>query len=190
MRQGPSDVTACLMRLRNGDQAASGALLALVYDELHDMAAAFFRHERAGHTLQPTALVHEAYLKLVQRDSADFFDKSHFLAAAAQAIRRILIDHARRHGAAKRRPPTRVTIHIESDDAAARDADLEALDNALTQLARLNARQARIVEMRFFAGMTIEETAAALDVSANTVKGDWRVARAWLQQALEREGFA
>jgi RNA polymerase sigma factor (TIGR02999 family) len=186
----PSNVTQCLARLRSGDADASAELLSLVYDELRNIAAACFRHERANHTLQPTALVHEAYLKLVHQKDANWNDKAHFLAVAAEAIRRILIDHSRKHGAAKRQAPTRVTLEFDSGGIGQRDADVEAVDAALRKLAALNDRQARIVEMRFFAGMSIEEAASVLDVSPTTVKGDWRIARAWLQRELERGGFA
>ena len=166
------------------------ALFELVYQELRQLAAVRVARESAGQTLQPTALVHEAYIKLVNQKEANWNDKTHFLAVAAEAIRRILIDHARKHGAAKRTPPARVTLDFDSTEIGQREADIEALDTALQRLADLNARQARVVEMRFFAGMTVEEVAAVLDVSANTVKGDWRIARAWLQRELEREGFA
>lgn len=185
-----SEVTRCLIRLREGDTDASNELLSHLYDELRGIAEACFRRERPDHTLQPTALVHEAYLKLVNQKESNWNDKTHFLAVAAEAIRRILIDHSRKHGAAKRTPPTRVTLDFESGDISQRAADVESLDAAICRLAELNPRQARVVEMRFFAGMTVEEVASVLEVSANTVKGDWRIARAWLQRELEREGFA
>ncbi|HPF40092.1 MAG TPA: sigma-70 family RNA polymerase sigma factor [Phycisphaerae bacterium] len=185
-----TDVTRCLLRLRDGDTNASAELLSHLYDELRAIAEACFRRERPDHTLQPTALVHEAYIKLVNQKEANWNDKTHFLAVAAEAIRRILIDHARKHGAAKRTPPTLVTLDFESGDIGQREADVEALDAALSRLSELNQRQAKVVEMRFFAGMTVEEVASVLDVSPNTVKGDWRIARAWLQRELERGGFA
>ena len=189
MSPGSSEpVTRHLLRLRAGDRSAAESLLPLVYDELRAIAGAYFRNERADHTLQPTALVHEAYLKLVDQRDADWQNRAHFLAVAAGAIRRILIDHARKHRAAKRTPPTQISIDLSSDHPEDTAADLEALELAMQRLAALNERQCRVVEMRFYAGMTVEEVAAVLGVSTGTVKGDWRLARAWLQRELEREG--
>jgi RNA polymerase sigma factor (TIGR02999 family) len=160
-------------------------LLPLVYEELRALAAAYFRREPPDHTLQPTALVHEAYLKLVNQTDAQWKDRAHFFAVAAQAIRRLLIDHSRRRRAAKRQAPNRVTVELAADTPYHADIDLLVLDDALKRLAELSERQARVVELRFFGGITVEEVAHVLGVSPNTVKGDWRVARVWLQQVLD-----
>lgn len=186
----PRTVTHCLDRLGAGDFRAAPDLFPLVYDELRALAGAHFRAERPDHTLQPTALVHEAFLKLVDQTRANWKDRSHFFAVAAEAIRRVLIDHARAKHAAKRHMPgRRLTIDADLDVAVAADddVDLVGLDDALCRLARLNARQAKVVELRFFAGLSIEETAEALGVSEGTVKGDWRLARAWLERELNPE---
>src|SRR5262245_23754104 len=167
--------------------AASDAtrLLTQVYDELRALAAARLRREAAGHTLQPTALVHEVYLKLADQSRADYRDAAHFFAVAAQAIRRILVDHARRRRADKRHlPGTRVAVHADLDAPARQDVDLICLDDALRRLAELSPRQARVVELRFFGGLEVEDVARLLAVSEGTVKGDWRMARAWLQAAM------
>ncbi len=184
-------VTRDLADLSRGDDDAAARLTPVVYDELRRMAASYLRMERPDHTLQPTALVHEAFLKLVDQTRAELNDRSHFCAVAAQAMRRILIDHARRCRAAKRSPDRpRVTLS-EADAATPDDAtaevDLLRLDDALGRLAELNERQSRVVELRYFGGLTVDESASVLGVSARTVKGDWRVARAWLQRELRRE---
>ncbi len=178
-------VTRHLQRLNDGDSAAAAELLPLVYDKLRELAQAHFRRERSDHTLQPTALVHEAYLRLVAQPASQWESRAHFLAVAAQAIRRILIDHARRRNALKRQAPTQITVEIASDAQPQQDFDLEVLDDALARLAQLNERQSRVVEMRFLAGMTVEEVAHVLGVSPGTVKGEWRLARAWLQRELD-----
>lgn len=184
-------VTRDLADLTRGDEAAAARLTPVVYDELRRMAAAYLRQERPDHTLQPTALVHEAFLKLVDQTRAEMNDRSHFCAVAAQAMRRILIDHARRVRAAKRSADgPRVTL-AEVGDAAevdtTLDVDLLRLDEALSRLSELNERQARVVELRYFGGLTVEQAASVLGVSPRTVKGDWRVARAWLQREIRRE---
>ncbi len=178
--------TQCLRRLRAGETRAADELLPLVYDELRAIAAARLRQERINHTLQPTALVHEAYLKLVDQRDAIVEDRAHFIAVAAEAIRRILIDHARSRQAAKRQAPgAGVSVHDELAAPADEPAvDYLALDEALRRLAQLNERQAKVVELRFFGGLGVEETARVLGVSENTVKGDWRVARAWLETQI------
>lgn len=164
-----------------------------VYESLRALAAARLRQENAGHTLQPTALVHEAYLKLAQQSRAEWNDEAHFFAVAAEAIRRILVDHARMKQAQKRQTPgERVTIATGLDAALGeREAgavDLLVLDEALRELAQVSPRQARVVELRFFAGLDVAAVARHLNVSENTVKGDWRFARAWLQSRLEGTG--
>ncbi len=178
----------CLTRLQDGDARAADELLPLVYDELRALASAHLRHERPDHTLQPTALVHEAYLKLVDQTRANWKDRSHFMAVAAEAIRRVLVDHARGRNAGKRTPPgKRMSIVDDLDAAVPREFDILEIDNALSRLGTLNERQAKIVELRFFVGLTVAETAEVLGVSEGTVKGDWRFARAWLQRELKSE---
>lgn len=154
------------------------------------MAEACFRHQPASHTLQPTALVHEAFLKLVDRDAVEYADRGHFLAVAATAMRQILIDHARTRGAAKRGGDRR-RVALEDapvNGAGADQLDLLALDEALTRLAALDGRQARVVELRFFGGLSVKETGEALGVSPRTVELDWRMAKAWLSRALSEAG--
>lgn len=187
MTSPPShDVTRLLNGLGRSPDATPDRLLPLVYDELRALAQHQLQRERPGHTLQATALVHEAYLRLVDQTRIEFAGRSHFFAIAATMIRRILVDHARGKAAAKRGGQAgRLTLH---EDAAAinddRGVDLLDLDDALTTLAALSDRQARVVELRFFGGLTVEEAADVLDVSPRTVKDDWRIARAWLRQRL------
>jgi RNA polymerase sigma factor (TIGR02999 family) len=186
------DVTALLARAGAGDRAALDEALPLVYDELRRLAHRALRREGAGHTLGTAALVHEAYLRLVDQRPGAWHDRAHFLAVAATAMRRVLVDYARRRGAAKRGAaahPVTLDALAEGaaldlaggDDAASRLADL---DVALVRLARLDARQARVVECRFFGGLTEEETAAALGIGLRTAKRDWAKARSWLYQEL------
>ena len=183
----PSEVTQILGELCDGDSSAADRLLPVVYDELRMLARSFLRRERADHTLQPTALVHEAYLKLIDQASTDWKGKQHFMAIAAQAIRRILVDHARAHRAAKRGGGDwrRITLQGVPNLTQHDDLDFERLDAVLSELAKLNERQAKVVELRFFGGMSVEETAELLNVSERTVKSDWRFARAWLQNQLK-----
>jgi RNA polymerase sigma-70 factor, ECF subfamily len=182
-----SDETARLLAgVAKGDRQSTDALMAHVYAELREIAARQMRSERSGHTLQPTALVNEAFFRLVDQANSDWRDKSHFCAIAAQLMRRILVDYARQRAAGKRGGQSN---RLLLDDAliltdTTDPQDLVALDDVLTELARLNERHARIVEMRYFAGLSIEETAEALGVSPATVKNDWRVARAWLSTQL------
>lgn len=178
-------VTQLLLDWRAGDDAALDRLLPLVYDDLHRLARGQFARERAGHTLQPTALVHEAYLRLVEIRRVDWQDRAHFLALAATTMRRILVSHARRRLAAKRGgAAVNVTLVEEVVGSGGPEVGLLALDEALGALAELDPRQARIVELRYFGGLTIEETAEALTVSPSTVKSDWQMARAWLYSQL------
>ena len=160
---------------------------ARLYAELRALAGSFLNRERADHTLQPTALVHEAWIRLSAQDGSRWSNRAHFFAVAAQCMRRILIDHARRKGRHKRggelQRVTMVTDLTPSLEPA--EVDVLALDEALQRLAELDARQAQVVELRFFAGLTVEEVAQALDVSARTVAGDWRLARAWLSRELD-----
>jgi RNA polymerase sigma factor (TIGR02999 family) len=162
-------------------------MLPLVYDELHRIASAYLRRERREHTLQPTALVHEAYLRLAGQDDLDWKNRAHFRAIAATTMRRILIEHARARGRKKRgEAPERVALEDTVALAPAPRVDLEAIDQALVRLEDLDRQQARIVELRFFAGLSVEETAEVLSISRTTVKRDWAMARAWLRRELER----
>lgn len=186
MLQEPGDnVTRVLRAAAAGDQDAASALLPLVYDELRRLARARMSKTPPGQTLQATALVHEAYLKLVDQKRAQWQDRAHFFAVAAQAIRRILVDHARGHGRAKR-GGGRAKLTLNEELAATYDdvVDVVALDEALTRLAQSHPQHARVTEMRFFAGLTIEESAAVLGMSSRTVDRHWRYARAWLYRAL------
>ncbi len=186
MDQSTSEnVTRCLKRLGEGRSSAVEELMPLVYEELRSLAAARLAAERPDHTLQPTALVHEAYVKLVGQQDANWKGRAHFFAVAAQAIRRVLIDHARKHGAVKRGVGRRVTLSDVDDLPRGSDVDIVALDDALIRLAEKSERQARVVELRFFGGLSVEQAAQVLGVSPGTVKGDWRFARAWLAQQLD-----
>ena len=178
-------VTELLVLWRQGDHEAQERLMALVYDDLRRRAAGYLRRERGGHTLQPTALVHEAYLRLVEQDRVVWQNRAHFLAIAASMMRRVLVDHGRRQKAGKRGGAgTRVTLDDAFAPVAPRGLDLLALDEALTELAALDEQQARIVELRAFGGLEVEETAEALGISSATVKRHWAFALAWLQRRL------
>jgi RNA polymerase sigma factor (TIGR02999 family) len=183
-----AETTQILGRVRRGDRSAAAELLPLVYDQLRALAGGFLRRESAGHTLQPTALVHEAYLRMVDQAAVDLTDRTHFLALAAQMMRRVLVDHARGRRAAKRGGKWR---QVALDDAlvlsSKRGLDVLALNEALERLATLSERQGRIVEMRFFGGMTIEEVARELDLSTTTVEDEWCLARAWLRHRLTKD---
>jgi RNA polymerase sigma-70 factor (ECF subfamily) len=175
------DLTKILVAAGAGDSRAADELLPLVYEELRAMAARHLKGERAGHTLQPTALVHEAYLKLVDQTRVQWQGRSHFLAVAATAMRRILVNHAKAHGRQKRGGDAqRVPLDRALESFQERAIDLEALDEALQRLAGIDAAQARIVELRFFGGLTVEETAEVLATSARTVHREWTLAKAWL----------
>lgn len=163
--------------------------MALVYDELRRRAAAYLRRERVGHTLQPTALVHEAYLRLVEQDRVVWQGRAHFLAIAASMMRRVLMDHGRRQKAGKRGGGgTRVTLDEAFSLVSPRGLDLLALDTALSELAAIDEQQARIVELRAFGGLEVEETAEVLGISTATVKRHWAFALAWLQRRLRAGG--
>lgn len=163
-------------------------LIVHVYDELRRLAAGYLRRERADHTLQPTALVHEAYMRLAAQDGVDWRNREHFVGVAAEMMRRVLVDHARGHGRGKRWGGPRLPL-TEADGFAEGEADeLVALDEALRRLARRHPQKSRIVELRFFGGLSIEETARILKVSDSTVERDWKFARAWLARELERGG--
>ncbi|MCC6928157.1 MAG: sigma-70 family RNA polymerase sigma factor [Gemmatimonadaceae bacterium] len=179
------DVTRLLLELQHGQDGASDQLVRLVYSELHDLAVHYMRNERADHTLQPTALVHEAYMRLVDQRNATWQNRSHFFGIAAQAMRRILVDHARRKRATKREGGERVTLDESVAEAPQRSVDLIALDDALLKLAALDPRQAKVVELRYFGGLDIEQVAESLGISPATVKRDWTFARAFLQREMD-----
>jgi RNA polymerase sigma factor (TIGR02999 family) len=174
-------VTELLQAWSRGDTAARDELFPLVYDELRRRAADRLRREQPGHTLQPTALVHEAYLRLCEQD-AGWKNREQFFALASRIMRRVLVDHARARNARKRAAgPAQVTL---ADSAETREVDLIALNAALDELASLDERQARIVELRYFGGLRLDEVATALDVSLATVNREWRSAKAWLHQRV------
>jgi RNA polymerase sigma factor (TIGR02999 family) len=184
------DVTQLLERWSSGDRDALNALTPLVYQELRRVARRQMIKERANHTLESTALVHEAYLKLVGQKEARWQNRAHFFAVASEMARRILVDHAKARNAKKRGGP-KVSLEDAPEPAFQTDEDVIAIHDALEQLAKLDQRQARIVELRYFGGLSIEETAEVIGVSAPTVKRDWLVARAFLQRALsppEKDG--
>jgi RNA polymerase sigma factor (TIGR02999 family) len=179
------DVTALLGDWSRGNRTALGQLLPLVYAELRRVAARQLRSERADHTLQPTALVHEAYIRLVDQRQVDWQNRAHFFGVAAQVMRRILVDHARRHAANKRGQGVRsVSMDDAQDVAAPNQIPILALDHALDRLDKVDAELTRIVELRAFGGLTIEEAAQVLGVSPSTAKRDWRTAKAWLSREL------
>ncbi len=184
----PKEITRMLQEWSSGKQEALDALLPLVYAELHRQASRYLRRERAGHTLQTTALIHEAYLKLVDQRTVNWQNRAHFFGIAAQLMRRILVDYAKARHRAKR-GGIGEDLPIEANTLAVsgeRSIDLVALDEALTRLAVFDERQARIVELRYFSGLSIEETAKALRISPATVKTDWRTAKAWLHQEITK----
>jgi len=175
----------------HGAAASTEELLVLVYDQLRDIAERHLRRESADHSLQPTALVHEAFLRLIDQRKTDWQNTAHFRAIASNIMRRILVDHARAKATRKRgREFARVAVDVSLLAAGQNPRDIVALDEILTRLAALNARHAKIVEMRVFGGMSIQETATALGVSPATIKNDWRVARAWLLSELQPEDVA
>lgn len=180
-------VTQLLRQAQGGDHAALDELLPLVYAELRRLAAGKLSHERADHTLQATALVHEAYLRLVEQHSVDWRNRAHFFALAAEMMRRILVNHAQQHHAQKRGGhDTRLALdEAVSFSREERPVDWLVLDEALSRLTTFDARQGRIVELRFFGGLTVEEVAEVLGVSEITVKREWRLAKAWLHQAMD-----
>lgn len=182
----PSDageITELLRAMEAGSPGAADRLIPVVYEELRALAGSYLRGERADHTLQTTGLVHEAYLRLVDQRRTNWQNRHHFFGIAAQAMRRILVDHARRRRSARRDAARAVPLD-EARIAVDPDGDILGVDEALHRLADLDERQARIVELRYFAGLTIEETAGALGISPATVKREWLSARAWLQREL------
>ena len=187
MQPRSPDVTALLMELTNGNREAASELMPIVYDELRKLAGRYMRRERTDHTLQATALVHEAYLKLVQQQEANWQSRAHFFGIAAQVMRHILIDHARGHTSEKRGGGKR-PVPLEEGLIFTPEKSLELLrlDESLQRLAELDPRQGRVVELRFFGGLTVEETADVLGVSPKTVKREWSMAKAWLHGDMKR----
>jgi RNA polymerase sigma-70 factor, ECF subfamily len=186
MTTPPEGVTQLLERWNGGDRRALDELMPLVERELRRLAGSYLRRERAGHTLQPTALVNEAYLRLVDQRSARWQNRAQFFGVAASMMRRILVDHARARDAEKRGGPQYAVTLSEADRVSERpEVDLIAVHEALEELARLDPQQARVVELKFFGGLTIEETAEAMGVGHATVERDWKMARAWLRKKLD-----
>jgi RNA polymerase sigma factor (TIGR02999 family) len=183
----PKEVTQLLIAWSSGQQEALTKLMPLVYDELRRLANHYFRRERLNHTLQPTALVHEAYLRLIDQTNVRWQNRAHFFGIAANLMRQILVNHALSHQAAKR-GGTAVRLALEDDAGVAKeqDVDLVVLDEALSRLATLDSRQVRIIELRFFGGLTIEETGEVMQISPATVKREWTSAKAWLHCSLTK----
>ncbi len=185
-KRSSRQITTLLHAWKDGNDEAFEELLPYVYDELKRRASAYLKGERRGHTLQTTELVHEAYLKLVDKDEIDWENRNHFFAVAAQAMRRILVDYARKRNRKKRGSkgedmPLDEARYVSSKGGS---VDLEALDEALKKLAEFDKRQAKIVELKYFGGMTLDETAEVLDISKVTVKRDWNIAKSWLRRQL------
>ena len=185
--QQPEGITELLVDWSKGDQKALDKLMPLVYSELRRQAGNYLRRERQGHTLQPTALVNEAYLKLIDQKNAKWQNRAQFFGVAAQLMRRILVDHARAHQAEKRGGSDQQRLSITSAGKFAKqpEVDLLALHEALEELTRIDLHQGRIVELKFFGGLSIEETAEVMGIGHATVERDWKMARAWLRRKLE-----
>ncbi|MGH9723404.1 MAG: sigma-70 family RNA polymerase sigma factor [Bryobacteraceae bacterium] len=187
MTASGSDIDHLLNRLEKGDPGATSQLIPLVYDELRRRAAQYLRRESPGHSLQATALVHEAYLRLVEQRDVAWKCRAHFLGIAAKMMRRILVDHARKHFAAKRKGSRdRITFDETAWISKTPSDDMIPLDEALHRLEQLDPQQSRIVEMKFFGGLSAEQISEALGISTRTVKRDWSVARAWLHRELAK----
>jgi RNA polymerase sigma-70 factor, ECF subfamily len=181
------DITRLLADWRQGDQDALERLTPLVYQELHKLAQSYLRRERPGHTLQPTALIHEAYLRLVHQNIAEYQNRTHFYGVAARLMRQILVEYARSQSAEKRGGgATRLALDEALDYSEEAAGELTALDDALTALAEFDPRKARVIELRYFGGLSVEETAEILDLSVPTVVRDQRMAQAWLHREMER----
>ena len=188
LQRGPSNqVTELLVRWRSGDKAALDSLLPLVYTELRRIANRYLQGERSDHTLQSTALVHEAYVRMIEQALPQWQNRAHFFAVAAQLMRQILVDHARSHRASKRGGDVyKLALEDAEEQPKVLDFDIVALDDALKSLALMDEQQSRVVELKFFGGLSVEDTADVLGVSASTVKRDWTTARAWLFRELDR----
>jgi RNA polymerase sigma factor (TIGR02999 family) len=188
MTPSREDLTGLLNDWSNGDQDALNRLMPLVYEELHRLASRYLRHERVGHTLQTTALVHEAYLKLVDQKKANWQSRIQFFAAAAKVMRHVLVDYARSRQAAKRGGAyCRLSLDEATVSSQEKDADLLSLNEALNHLSEIDPQQSRVVELRVFGGLTVEDTAQALGISPRTVKREWSMAKAWLHQQIKKE---
>jgi RNA polymerase sigma factor (TIGR02999 family) len=193
----PGEVTLLLAEWKHGQQDALAKLIPLVYRELRRIAGRYMREERPGHTLQPTALVHEAFLRLVDQNRANWRNRSQFMGVAAQLMRRLLVDHARRRATAKRNAAPTVTLNNArlSDAALNQGADIGraeeilAVNEVLARLGQLDPQQARVVELRYFGGLSVEEAATAMGISPRTVKRDWAMAKAWLRVQLTSRAF-
>jgi RNA polymerase sigma factor (TIGR02999 family) len=182
------NVTQVLIDFSKGNRDSLDQLLPAVYDELRRLAEAFMRNERASHTLQPTALVHEAYLRLIDQREVDWNNRAHFFSIAAETMRRILVNYAHSHKAAKRGgEATRLSIDQIASIPGASEVDVILLDEALERLAAMDPEQARIVELRFFGGLTVKEVAAVLNLSTTTIEREWRTAKAWLQDQISQQ---
>jgi RNA polymerase sigma factor (TIGR02999 family) len=185
--QLPSEaVSELLVKWRAGDEQALQALIPLVYKELHTLAHHYLRQERSGHTLQTTALVHEAYLRMVDQRPFAVENRAHFVGVAARLMRQILVDYARSRRAAKRGPDRKVELDVALPLPQVPNADVVALDDALKALEQVDEQQSRLVELRFFGGLTTEEAAEVLGISRSTAKRDWNVAKAWLSRQMKR----
>jgi RNA polymerase sigma factor (TIGR02999 family) len=184
-----NDVTGLLHEWRQGDKHALDKLMPIVYDELRRIAHRYMQKEHDGHTLQTTALINEAYVRLVGQQKIEWQNRNHFFAVTAQVMRHLLIDHARRHNFARRGGGVE---HVALDDAtmmsSERAVELIALDEALSEFSQLDPRKSRVVELRYFGGLSLEETAEVLDISLMTVRRDWRAAKAWLYRRMKDEG--
>lgn len=187
MDDSPHEVSRLLQNLEQGDREAFADLLPLVYDELHRLAQAYMSREQHGHTLQTTALLHEAYLRLAQQEDKRWQNRAHFYATAATVMRHVLVDHARARQRDKRGGQAlQVSLGAAADKSEEQGWELLALNDALQTLAKMDVQQARVVELRFFGGLTMEEIAEALSISLSTVEREWRLARAWLKRELRR----
>lgn len=183
----PNEITPLLLRWSQGDEVALSQLLPVVYQELHRLAQHYLRRERADHTLQPTALINEAYLRLVKQDAPEWQSRSHFFGVAARLMRQILVEHARTHAAAKRDGGAqKYSLDEALTFSGEKAAELVALDDALLALAKFDERKVRIIELRYFGGMSLDETATALDLSIATIGHETRLARAWLHREMSR----
>jgi RNA polymerase sigma factor (TIGR02999 family) len=189
MTENRANITQLLVDWNDGDKTALDQLIPIVYAELRRQAARYLRQERPGHTLQTTALINEAYLRLVDQKSVQWQNRAQFFGIAAQLMRRILVDHARTKHRAKR-GGSAIRVSLSEAIAVTKDTnqDLVEIDEALTRLAEIDEQQSKIVELRFFSGLNVEETAAALNISPATVKRDWSVAKAWLHREITRDG--
>jgi RNA polymerase sigma factor (TIGR02999 family) len=187
MESSPNEITQQLIAWGKGDAAALDKLIPAVYQELRRMADRYLRGEQSGHSLQPTALVHEAYLRLIDQKHVEWHNRAHFFGVAAQMMRRILIDHAKaKHRAKRGGTAPKLSLDETMNFTRERAAELVALDDALQILAEVDERKSRIVELRYFGGLTVEETAQVLDISDKTVMRDWKLAKAWLYDEINR----